>query len=219
MDSESLRDEKVKVLKAIPALERRGRRARTIPRLPPGARRRGRFAGRDVRRRPAPHRFVAVAGRPVLHPRGKVPAGDVPRRSSSACGSRQRVFPTAAPLPNYFRFRIVPRQTIAFGVTAMDEADQMIGQRAELVASRQPGADERAAYERVLTDALDGRRHAVCADGLRRRGVAHRRSGAGDEHAGSRIRAGDLGPRRSRGATSPLPEGGPTRRQKREPGP
>ena len=32
----------------------------------------------------------------------------------------------------------------------------MIGQRAELVASRQPGADERAAYERVLTDALEG---------------------------------------------------------------
>ena len=38
----------------------------------------------------------------------------------------------------------------------MDEADQMIGQRAELVASRQPGADERAAYERVLSDALEG---------------------------------------------------------------
>ena len=38
----------------------------------------------------------------------------------------------------------------------MDEADQMIGQRAELVASRQPGADERAAYERVLNDALVG---------------------------------------------------------------
>jgi glucose-6-phosphate 1-dehydrogenase len=32
----------------------------------------------------------------------------------------------------------------------------MIGQRVELVASRQPGADERAAYERVLTDALAG---------------------------------------------------------------
>ena len=32
----------------------------------------------------------------------------------------------------------------------------MIGQRAELVASRQPGADEKAAYERVLTDALEG---------------------------------------------------------------
>ena len=32
----------------------------------------------------------------------------------------------------------------------------MIGQRTELVASRQPGADEMAAYERVLGDALAG---------------------------------------------------------------
>ncbi len=32
----------------------------------------------------------------------------------------------------------------------------MIGQRSELVASRQPGADEKAAYERVLGDALAG---------------------------------------------------------------
>src|SRR4029450_9734976 len=52
--------------------------------------------------------------------------------------------------------RTTPRQTTAFGVTAMDDADQMIGQRAELVASRQPGADEKAAYERVLTDGLEG---------------------------------------------------------------
>ena len=49
-----------------------------------------------------------------------------------------RLFPKAARLPNYFRFRISPALTIAFGVTVMDEADQMIGQRAELVASRQP---------------------------------------------------------------------------------
>jgi glucose-6-phosphate 1-dehydrogenase len=38
----------------------------------------------------------------------------------------------------------------------MDEADEMIGQRAELVASRQPGADDKAAYDCVLSDALEG---------------------------------------------------------------
>ena len=38
-----------------------------------------------------------------------------------------------------------------------------------------------AAYERVLSDALEGDADAVCADGLRRRSVAHRRSGADDE--------------------------------------
>ena len=56
-DSESLRDEKVKVLKSIPALEAedvvrgqfRGYRA--------GAGRRRRFAGGDVRRGPAAHGF------------------------------------------------------------------------------------------------------------------------------------------------------------------
>ena len=73
---------------------------------------------------------------------------------------RLRRPPTDVPdrccLPNYFRFRISPGQTVAFGVTAMDEADQMIGQRAELVASRQPGADEMDAYERVLGDAIEG---------------------------------------------------------------
>ena len=54
MDSESLRDEKVKVLKSIPALEAAGPHSWTVPRLPAGARRCCRFAGRDVRRRPAP---------------------------------------------------------------------------------------------------------------------------------------------------------------------
>ena len=66
------------------------------------------------------------------------------------------VFPSAAPLPNYFRFLFSPQLTVAFGVTVMDAADRMIGQRAELVASREPAADEQAAYERVLSDALDG---------------------------------------------------------------
>ena len=97
-----------------------------------------------------------MAGRPVLHPHRQVPPGDVHGGRRPPAAAADGLFPTAAPLPNYFRFRIMPRQTIAFGVTAMDEADQMIGQRAELVASRQPGADEKAAYERVLSDALEG---------------------------------------------------------------
>jgi glucose-6-phosphate 1-dehydrogenase len=66
------------------------------------------------------------------------------------------VFPAAVPRSNYFRFRIIPRQTVAFGITAMDEGDQMIGRRVELVASRHAGPDEKAPYERVLTDALEG---------------------------------------------------------------
>jgi glucose-6-phosphate 1-dehydrogenase len=157
MDSESLRDEKVKVLKAIPALEAgdvvrgqfRGYREE-----------RGVAAGSQVETYAAVRLRINSArwdGVPFFIRTGKclpVTATEVVvrlRRPATAS-----LFPNAAPLPNYFRFRVIPRQTIAFGVTAMDEADQLIGQRAELVASRRPGADEKAAYERVLTDALDG---------------------------------------------------------------
>ena len=160
-----------------------------------GAWRGCRFAGRDLRRVRLRIDSWRWQGVPFYIRAGKC----LPVTSTEVVVRLRRpptVFPTAAPLSNYFRFRILPRLTIAFGVTAMDEADQMIGQRTELVASRQPGADERAAYERVLSDALEGDADAVCADGLRRRGVADRRSGAGDGHAGSRIRAGDLGPHR-----------------------
>ena len=51
------------------------------------------LAGRDVRRDPAPHRVVAMAGRAVLHPRREVPAGHRPRRSSSGCAGRRRGVP------------------------------------------------------------------------------------------------------------------------------
>ena len=155
LDSESLRDEKVKVLKAIPALE-----ASDVIR--------GQFRG--YREEPGVaadsqvETFAAVRlrleswrwqGVPFYIRTGKclpVTATEVVLRLRRP----PSVFPTAAPLPNYFRFRIVPRLTIALGVTAMDEGDEMIGQRAELVTTRQPGAHERAAYERVLGDALAG---------------------------------------------------------------
>jgi glucose-6-phosphate 1-dehydrogenase len=155
MDSESLRDEKVKVLKSIPALG-----AADVVR--------GQFRGyRDepgVAADSEVETFAAVRlhidswrwqGVPFYIRTGKC----LPLTSTEVVVRLRRphsLFPASAPLSNYFRFRIIPRVTIAFGVTVMDEADQMIGRRAELVASRQPGADERAAYERVLTDALAG---------------------------------------------------------------
>jgi glucose-6-phosphate 1-dehydrogenase len=157
MDSESLRDEKVKVLKAIPALK-----AEDIVR--------GQFRGyRDepgVAADSQVETFAALRlridsgrwqGVPFYIRTGKC----LPFTSTEVVVRLRRpptafLFPAAAALSNYFRFRIMPRQTVAFGVTAMDDADQMIGKRAELVASRQPGADEKAAYERVLSDALEG---------------------------------------------------------------
>jgi glucose-6-phosphate 1-dehydrogenase len=157
MDSESLRDEKVKVLKAVPALVA-------------GDVIRGQFFG--YREEPG----VAVDSRAETYAAVRlrinsarwhgvpfyIRTGKCLPVTSTEIVVRLRqpatalLFPNSAPLPNYFRFKIIPRQTIAFGVTTMDAADNQVGQRAELVASRQPGADERAAYERVLTDALDG---------------------------------------------------------------
>jgi len=157
MDSESLRDEKVKVLKAIPPLEA-------------GDMVRGQFRGYRLEHGVAAdskvETFAAVRlriesmrwqGVPFYIRTGKC----LPVTTTEVVMRLRRpptavLFPNAAPLPNYFRFKIIPRQTLAFGVTTMDEADQMIGQRAELVASRQPGADEKAAYDRVLSDALAG---------------------------------------------------------------
>ncbi len=155
MDSESLRDEKVMVLKSIPAFE-----AEDIIR--------GQFRGyrqeRGVAADSQVETFAVVRlhldswrwqGVPFYIRTGKylpVTATEVVVRLRQP----PPVYPSAAPLSNYFRFSILPRQTIAFGITAMDEADQMIGQRVELIASRQPGADEKAAYDRVLTDALAG---------------------------------------------------------------
>jgi len=155
MDSESLRDEKVKVLKSIPPLtgedavlgQFRGYRDE-----------RGVAAGSQV------ETYAAVRlrldswrwqGVPFYIRTGKC----LPVTCTEVLVRLRRppmVYPSLVPRSNYFRFRIIPRQTTAFGVTAMDEGDRMIGQRAELVASRQPGADDKAAYERVLTDAIRG---------------------------------------------------------------
>jgi glucose-6-phosphate 1-dehydrogenase len=155
VDSESLRDERVKVLKSIPALEAedvvlgqfRGYRAE--PGVAPDSQTETYAA---VRLRVESWRWQGV---PFYIRTGKC----LPLTSTEVVVRLRRpptVFPSAVPLSNYFRVRILPRQTIAFGVTIMDAADRMVGQRTELVASRQPGADERAAYERVLTDALAG---------------------------------------------------------------
>jgi glucose-6-phosphate 1-dehydrogenase len=38
----------------------------------------------------------------------------------------------------------------------MDEADSLCGQTVELIASRQPGAEVKDAYERVLSEAMKG---------------------------------------------------------------
>jgi glucose-6-phosphate 1-dehydrogenase len=154
-DSESMRDEKVKVLKSIPPIDANGLV-------------RGQFRGYRSESGVAPdsrvETFAALRldidswrwqGVPFYIRAGKslpVTCTEVVVRLRRA----PKIFPACADVPNHFRFRISPDMTMALGTTVMDPEDRMIGQQLELMASRRPGAEEMDAYERVLGDAMEG---------------------------------------------------------------
>jgi glucose-6-phosphate 1-dehydrogenase len=154
-DSESIRDEKVKVLKSIPPLDEKN----LI---------RGQF--RDYRKEKgvAPNSqvetFAALRlevntwrwkGVPFYIRAGKC----LPVTCTEVVG-RFRLPPTvirdSALTKNYLRFRISPEVSIALGMTVMAPGEKMVGQATEMLASRHPQADEMDAYERVLGDAMAG---------------------------------------------------------------
>ncbi|MGE5301763.1 MAG: glucose-6-phosphate dehydrogenase [Alphaproteobacteria bacterium] len=154
-DSETIRDEKVKVLKAIPSIE-------------PQDLVRGQFRGYRNEKGVAPdskaETFAALRlnvnswrwqGVPFYIRAGK----SLPVTSTEIVVRLRwppKVFPACPPAQNYFRFRISPDITGAFGLTVMDPEDKMIGQQVELLTSRHPGAEEMDAYARVLGDAMAG---------------------------------------------------------------
>jgi len=156
-DSESMRDEKVKVLKSIPPIA-----AKDLVR--------GQFKGYRQEPGVAPdskrETFAALrleidswrwAGVPFHIRAGKslpVTCTEVIVRLRRA----PKIFPACTGVPNHLRFRISPEMTIALGATVMDPDDRMCGEQIELTASRRPGADEMDAYERVLGDAMAGDR-------------------------------------------------------------
>ncbi|HTO56169.1 MAG TPA: glucose-6-phosphate dehydrogenase, partial [Pseudomonadales bacterium] len=157
VDPESMRDEKVKVLKSIAPLQ-------------PKDVVRGQFQGYLQEPGVAPNSttetYAALkldidswrwAGVPFYIRAGKslpVTCTEVTVHLRHA----PKIFPAATGDPNYLRFRISPDMSIALGVTTMDDADREIGQQTELLASRRPGAREMDAYERVLGDAMAGDR-------------------------------------------------------------
>ncbi|MBL8540374.1 MAG: glucose-6-phosphate dehydrogenase [Betaproteobacteria bacterium] len=156
-DSESQRDEKVKVLKAIPPI--------TAENLVRGQFR-GYLAEPGVKPDSRTETFAALrleidswrwAGVPFYIRAGKslpVTCTEVFVRMRHA----PKIFPHCPGAPNYFRFRISPDISLAMGLTVMDEAEAMIGEQVELLASNRPGAQEMDAYERVLGDAMAGDR-------------------------------------------------------------
>jgi len=155
IDSESVRDEKVKVLKAIPPLD-----AKDVVR--------GQFRGYRNENGVAPHSqvetFAALRlevnswrwkGVPFYIRAGK----SLPVTCTEVIVRLRQppvLFSTCCSGPNYLRFRISPEVTIALGASVMDPEERMIGRPAELLASHQVGAGEMDAYERVLGDAMEG---------------------------------------------------------------
>src|SRR6266446_2929822 len=154
-DSESIRDEKVKVLKAIPPLE-----STNLVR--------GQFSGYRKEKGVAPDSAVETFAALQLEIdswRWKgvpfyIRAGKCLPVTCAEVVVRLRQPPTMYEgfdlTPNYFRFRISPEVTVAFGMNVIAPGEETASQSAEMVVSRHPPPDEMDAYERVLGDAMAG---------------------------------------------------------------
>lgn len=66
------------------------------------------------------------------------------------------VYSEHAPAPNHVRMRINPDVALAIGVNVLAPEDETLSRPVELLASRHPGAAEMDAYERVLGEAMEG---------------------------------------------------------------
>ena len=155
-DSESIRDEKVKVLKSVATL-----RPEDVVR--------GQFRGYrnepGVAQDSEVETFAAVRlaidnwrwqGVPVF-----IRAGKALATTCTEVVARLRRPPSILhddPTQNYLRFRINPSCEIAIGLSVMDAEGAGSGEKVELLASRFDAGHEREAYERVLSDALMGDR-------------------------------------------------------------
>jgi len=155
VDSESIRDEKVKVLKSIPALD-------------PQNVVRGQFRAYRDEKGVAPNSqvetFVALRleikswrwlGVPVYIRAGKC----LPVTCTEVFVKLRRppaVYSEQPPPPNYFRFRINPDMTIALGALIKAPGEEIAGVPVELVATHKPTAEDMDAYERLLGEAMKG---------------------------------------------------------------
>jgi glucose-6-phosphate 1-dehydrogenase len=155
IDAESMRDEKVKVLKAIAPLEEKDMV-------------RGQYQGYGAEKGVAPdsraETFVALRleinswrwkGVPFY-----IRAGKYLPVTCTEMLARFRKPPSVIPAhslrQNYLRFRVSPEVELALGVMVKVSGDEIAGQMAEMVGSRSRQADEMEPYERLLTDAMKG---------------------------------------------------------------
>ena len=154
-DSETIRDEKVKVLKAIPSLA-----AEHVVR--------GQFRGYRLERGVAPdsgtETFVALRleidswrwqGVPFYIRAGKC----LPVTCTEVVVRLRRpptMFHGFDLEPNYCRLRVSPDITIAIGANVIAPGQETRSESAEMLGTQLPRADEMDAYERVLGDAMQG---------------------------------------------------------------
>jgi glucose-6-phosphate 1-dehydrogenase len=154
-DSEAVRDEKVKVLRAIPALS-------------PADVARGQFRGYRDEKGVAPdsqvETFAALKlsvknwrwqGVPFYMRAGKclpVTATEVLVRFRQP----PALYTAETAPPNHIRFRISPDIAIALGAMVKAPGEQVVGRMTELLAVHHPDAAEMDAYERLLGDAMRG---------------------------------------------------------------
>jgi glucose-6-phosphate 1-dehydrogenase len=154
-DSESIRDEKVKVLKAIPPLE-----AKNVMR--------GQFKGYRAEPGVSPDSNVetfAVLKLEVDSWRWRgvpfyIRAGKNLPVTCTELQAKLRHPPTMYNQydlkSNYFRFRISPNVVAAFGLNTVAPEDESVSRLVELKVDRTASPKEMEAYERVLTDAMLG---------------------------------------------------------------
>ena len=154
-DSESIRDEKVKVLKAIAPIDKK----QLV---------RGQFRGyrdeRGVAKGSQTETFAALRleinswrwkGVPFYIRAGKC----LPVTCTEIVGRFRKpptLIPASALTENHLRLRLNPEATIAMGMMVLSPGEEMAVQAAEMVASRSPRAGDMDAYERVLGAAMEG---------------------------------------------------------------
>jgi glucose-6-phosphate 1-dehydrogenase len=155
IDNQSLRDEKVKVLRAI----------RT---LAPGDVVRGQFQGyrneKGVNPESTVETYVALRlyidswrwkGVPFYIRAGKslpVTATEV----TAILRPPPDLFSDQPMTQNYLRFRVSPNLTIAMGALVKKPGDQLTGDHVELLATEHPDPAEMLPYEELLDDAMHG---------------------------------------------------------------
>jgi len=154
-NSESIRDEKVRILKAIEPLG-----ANDVVR--------GQFAGYQSEAGVKPgsktETFAAMRlfissprwkGVPVYIRTGK----NLPVTCTEIMVRLKRLpsaFSSIATTPNYVRLRISPDVNVGFGMSIMAAGEELVAVPTEVSGRPRPYPEEKDAYERVLSDALDG---------------------------------------------------------------